>query len=426
MEASCFPPMAAFPKAPGFDHTLAFLREGYRFVSRRCDRLGSDGFIARLMLRRVVCLRGAAAAELVYSPERVTRVGAMPITVVKLLQDFGSVQMLDDGAHRARKALFMRIGSVAESRRMAGIMAEEWSAYFRASASGDVVLLEAANTILTRAALRWVGIDSDNENAGRRCRELTAMFETPAMIGPRHWRAQILRRRAERWAQRVIRRARGDGFERGDGLLDAIVSHRNSGGELLAPDIAAIELLNVLRPTVAASRFIVFAAMALHEHPDWRQRFAAGDDSQLNAFVTEVRRLAPFFPVIGARARMAFDWRGHAFAAGDWMVLDLYGTNRDRRLWPDADAFRPERFATKAPGLYEFVPQGAGITEETHRCPGESIVTEIMMAAVRLLTRGMRYRLPEQDLSIDLARIPARPASGFRIGEACMKPDSTR
>lgn len=59
------------------------------------------------------------------------------------------------------------------------------------------------------------------------------------------------------------------------------------------------------------------------------------------------------------------------------------------------------------------MPQGAGVTEQTHRCPGESIVTEIMMTAARLLTRGMTYELPRQDLSVDLSRMPARPQSGF-------------
>ncbi len=35
---------SAFPTRPGFDSTLAFLREGYGFVGRTCDTLGSDAF----------------------------------------------------------------------------------------------------------------------------------------------------------------------------------------------------------------------------------------------------------------------------------------------------------------------------------------------------------------------------------------------
>jgi fatty-acid peroxygenase len=37
----------------------------------------------------------------------------------------------------------------------------------------------------------------------------------------------------------------------------------------------------------------------------------------------------------------------------------------------------------------------------------------LIMEAVRLLTREMEYETPPQDLTVDLGRIPARPASGF-------------
>ncbi|MDF2096949.1 hypothetical protein [Aquibaculum arenosum] len=78
------------PRLEGFDHTLPFLREGYDFISRRCDRLQSDRFLTRLMLRPVLCTRGAEAAEMVYEGGRFTRQGALPPTTLRLLQDKGS------------------------------------------------------------------------------------------------------------------------------------------------------------------------------------------------------------------------------------------------------------------------------------------------------------------------------------------------
>jgi hypothetical protein len=50
---------------------------------------------------------GAEAAEIFYGGDRFTRVGAMPITVLKLLQDVGSVQLLDVAAPRHRKGMFL-------------------------------------------------------------------------------------------------------------------------------------------------------------------------------------------------------------------------------------------------------------------------------------------------------------------------------
>jgi fatty-acid peroxygenase len=152
--------------------------------------------------------------------------------------------------------------------------------------------------------------------------------------------------------------------------------------------------------------------MALHEHPEARHPIAAGDAAYLLWFVQEVRRLSPFFPFIAGRVCNPFEWRGYEFANGAWVILDLYGTNRDPRSWSDPAQFRPERFI-EPPNAFELVPQGAGDVRFTHRCPGENLTVQLMQTAVQLLVRSMRYHVPRQDLTVDLARIPALPRSGF-------------
>src|ERR1700752_5342083 len=107
--------MRAIPRSPVFDSTLALGREGYGFIGNQCERLGTDIFRTRLMLKHVVCMRGTCAAEIFYTGDRFTRVGAMPVTVLKLLQDYGSVQLLDGAAHRRRKRMFLGIGSAGEA-----------------------------------------------------------------------------------------------------------------------------------------------------------------------------------------------------------------------------------------------------------------------------------------------------------------------
>jgi fatty-acid peroxygenase len=174
-------------------------------------------------------------------------------------------------------------------------------------------------------------------------------------------------------------------------------------------------VVNVLRPVVAVGRYIGFAAMALHQNPDWRARFASGDLALLEPFAEEVRRLYPFFPAVGGRACRRFEWRGHAFAPGDWVVLDLHGTNHDPALHPEPQAFRPERGLSWRDQGFAFVPQGAGDTHRTHRCPGEAVTVAITAEAVRLLCQELSWEMPPQDLGIDLARIPARPASGVLL-----------
>jgi fatty-acid peroxygenase len=98
--------------------------------------------------------------------------------------------------------------------------------------------------------------------------------------------------------------------------------------------------------------------------------------------------------------------------------MGLYGTNRDPRSWENPEAFRPERFRGLAIGPYEFIPQGGGAHADTHRCPGEWVTMGQMKIITRLLVREMRCVVPDQDLGIDLGRLPALPNSGFVMRDA--------
>jgi fatty-acid peroxygenase len=183
---------------------------------------------------------------------------------------------------------------------------------------------------------------------------------------------------------------------------------------LLDTEVAAVELINVLRPVVAVARFVAFAALALHEHPECVQKIQA-DEDYLEMFVQEVRRFYPFFPFVGGRVRNAFDWRGRRYTTGTWVLLDLHGTDHDARAWGNPEEFRPERFRRWGGSAFDFVPQGGGDHCNGHRCPGEWATIALMKRAVRLLTGSMSYEVPEQDLRISLSRMPTVPKSRFVI-----------
>ena len=98
------------------------------------------------------------------------------------------------------------------------------------------------------------------------------------------------------------------------------------------------------------------------------------------------------------------------------VMLDLHGTNHDPRSWTNPHDFRPERFKDWKGNAFSLIPQGAGGFDEGHRCPGEWITIELMKVAVDFLARRIAYDVPEQDLRIDRARLPALPRSRFVIG----------
>ena len=411
--------MPGIPRDESFDATLALIRDPYGFIAARCGRYGSDVFRTRFLLRETICMTGPEAARLFYDRDRFVRAGAMPGRVRATLLGRGGVQGLDDAAHRHRKRMLMSLMTPGRIAELSGLVRARWRTHAErwASARGEVALYDEAREILARAACAWAGVPLAEHEAGRRTRELTALFAYAGAIGPAHWWSRLARRSAERWIGSVVRQVRAGGIDPPEGCpLRVVASHRDLGGELLAPRTAAVEVLNLLRPTVAVAVFVAQAAHALHLHPECRRALAGGQDRHAELFVQEVRRFYPFFPAVAARVRRDFDWNGHRFSRGTRVLLDLYGTDHDPRTWEAPEEFRPERFRTWDRSPFGFIPQGGGDHDAGHRCAGEWITIELMKAAVGFLAGGLSYDVPEQDLTIDRSRLPALPRSGFVMG----------
>ena len=409
--------MPDIPRDQSPESTLALLRDPYGFVSKRCARLQSDVFQARIRLRPTICMQGAAAAEVFYDPDRFVRQSATPGRIQKTLFGRGGVQGLDDAAHRHRKQLFLSLMGTDRLRYLVQINREWWDTITREWMSmGKIVLYTQMQEVLTRSVCAWAGVPLAEAQVKQRTRELTALFDQAGSVGPRHWQARFARRSAERWIAGLVEDIRANRYmPPAESAAYRIARHRELNGELLSPRIAAVELLNVLRPTVAVSVYIVFAALALHQYPACRERLAAGESGYAELFVQEVRRFYPFFPLVAARVRQAFDWNGYRFPAGRMVMLDLYGTNHDARTWEQPGEFHPERFRRWDESAFNFIPQGGGSYEVNHRCPGEWITIELMKVALDVLAGRLAYNVPAQDLRINYSRLPALPHSHFVI-----------
>lgn len=231
------------------------------------------------------------------------------------------------------------------------------------------------------------------------------MIDGAGSFGPRNLRGRALRLRTEAWARQVLRDAPPET------IAARVAGHRAADGQSLDERTAAVEFLNLLRPTVAIARFIVFAALALHLHPEWRSRVTEDEETRL-AFAQEVRRTTPFFPVVGGTAARDMEWDGVRFTRGDWVILDLFATNRDPQLWSDPCTFDPTRFMSSEPHHNALVPQGGGFYEDGHRCPGEPATVDLLASAVGRLATA-QYAVPGQDFRVDLRRFPAQPEDGF-------------
>ncbi|MGO1167942.1 MAG: cytochrome P450 [Janibacter sp.] len=353
--------------------------------------------------RPALMVAGEDAVKLFCDQDVMVREGAVPAPLSDELFGAGTIHGLDGAIHAHRKATHLAALDEDEVSSLTHALARSWD-----QVVGDVrprpgdELFDVVVEALGAAALDWAGVGSTD--ASERSRDLMRIVDGFGSVGPRHLRGRRARRRCEAWARSAIREAR---THEGTAPVDRVAAATDTAGELLSEEVAAVELLNLVRPLVAVAYFAAFIPVALRERPDWRGRVdARGDDVARRAFVHELRRHYPFVPMLAARSVRDVDWHGHRIRRGQRVLLHVVATNHDPRLWEAPWSFRPERFEGIEPGPYEFVPQGGGDVHRGHRCPGESAVVEALI----FLTRHIAGWPDEgQELTFDTTRMPTHP-----------------
>ncbi|TCC00170.1 cytochrome P450 [Micromonospora zingiberis] len=397
------------------DDTLTLAIQGYGWLPNRLRRSPTDVVRTRLLGQTAVALRGPDAVRFFYDERHIRRHGAIPEPLRGTLFGKGAVHSLDGEQHRVRKAMFTALLMGGGFDGLVTRAEAAWDAAARSWSGRPVVLFDETAPVLTSAVCDWAGVPVEPQDTSALAADLIAMVDGFATAGPRHWHARRARGRRERWLAGLVDQVRQGELTVSPGsALAAVVEHRDSDGELLDPRTAAVELLNIIRPTVAVTWFVTFAGHALHRWPEHRDRLRAGDAAFAEAFANEVRRFYPFAPFVGGRAATDLTWQGTAIPAGAIVLLDLYGQNHDSRLWADPYRFDPDRFVGRDIGPFDLVPQGGGDPRTGHRCPGEQITVALLRALAVRLAR-LDYAVPAQDMDIPLHRIPTRPTSGLLI-----------
>jgi len=401
----------------GIDNTLALSREGYLFIKNRADKYKSDIFETNLFGKKVICMTGKEAAMIFYDSKRFKRHGAAPKRVQKTLLGENAVQGMDGKAHIHRKALFLSLMSPESEKHLAGIVEREWKAAIpKWENATEINIFKEAKDILCKSACLWAGVPLPESEVTSRAEDFAAMVDAFGAVGPRHWKGRTARTKTEEWVKTLIENVRvGRQKVSEKSVLYVMAFHKELDGSLLDSGMAAIELINVIRPIVAISTYIAFTALACNEFPEHKRKLLSGNRDELEMFVQEVRRYYPFTPFVGAKVKDDFVWQQCELKKGDLVMLDVYGINHDSRIWSDPYSFQPERFKDFSGNPFEFIPQGGGDSSKGHRCPGEGIATEIMKVSLDFLVNKVEFKVPEQDLSYDMAKIPTYPKSGFII-----------
>ncbi|WP_110929718.1 cytochrome P450 [Bacillus massiliglaciei] len=398
------------------DNSILLLKEGYNFIQNRCEEYQTDIFETRLLGKKAICMKGEEAARMFYNTDLFQRSGMIPKRIQKSLFGENAIQTLDGSLHEHRKVLFLSLMTPLKIEKLSKIYRAFWQRKLEGwRTSQHVILFEEAQEILCRAVCEWSGVPLPEQDVTRRAEDFISMVDAFGAVGPRYQKGKKARARAEEWIMEIITEIRnGERKVPEETAIHAMAWHRDASGSLLDVRMASIELINVLRPVVANAYFLAFAPLALHDFPETQQKLTGQRKNKYAEwFCQEVRRFYPFAPFLGAGVRKDFMWKDYHFKAGQMVLLDLYGTNHDPRLWTDPEIFKPERFENWSGGLFDLIPQGGGDPRKGHRCPGEGITLEIMKISVELLVNEMEYEVPNQDLHYSLARMPSLIESGF-------------
>ena len=110
----------------------------------------------------------------------------------------------------------------------------------------------------------------------------------------------------------------------------------------------------------------------------------------LDAVIKEVLRLRPVIPAVGRRLKEPMKLGGFDIPAGELLVPVSFLTHRMPALYPEPEAFKPERFVDVKPDPYAWFPFGGG----ARRCLGMTfslhemkVVLASVLASVRLRKR---------------------------------------
>lgn len=395
------------------------LDEGYLLLSELRKEANAPVVKARLLNKEVIAIYGKEAAKKFYDPRNFKREGAMSKIVLKTLFGENGVQTLDGQAHEHRKTIFMDLMTPKRMEEYHRILDKNLTQKLDRQ-QGQFELFDLAKDVLFRSICEWAGIDLSQltkKEVDQLAEYQISMISSAVTNPATHIKGIDNRKKSEKWAQSLIENARINPVAgKEDVALYAFAKATDDHGELLPIDVAAVELLNVIRPTVALTVWIALMGHALFSRPDIYQRLHAEFDQLQDSFIQEMRRYYPFFPMLPAFAIQDVEVDGYLIPKDSWVVLDLYGTNHDDRMIETPEVFRISRYLGKEKHIsydeeYEMIAQGGGEFKTMHRCAGEWITLHTLRVFSDQLVNKYQFSIPEQDWSIPMNQFPTYPKS---------------
>jgi len=230
---------------------------------------------------------------------------------------------------------------------------------------------------------------------------------------------QLMARADELVLAEVARHRGYDDLEDRDDVLSLLLQARHEDGSGMSDSELRDELMTLLvagHETTATA--LGWAVERLVRHPDALAQTVAeaADDGgpYTEAVIQETLRLRPVIPVVARHVKQPFELGDHLIPVGATITPCILLMHRRPDVYPDPNAFRPERFLEQPPGTYTWIPFGGGV----RRCIGASFALFEMRVVLSTL-------LAQATVAVDPARsgregtrrraITLTPARGARV-----------
>ncbi len=209
------------------------------------------------------------------------------------------------------------------------------------------------------------------------------------------------------------RRQRASG---GSDVLSMMIAARDEDGRAMTDVELRDELVTLLlagHETTATS--LAWAFERLLAMPETlaalRADLAAGRDDHVDAVIKETLRVRPILPIVARFVREPFELAGYTIPPGVRITPCIYLVHRRADLYPDPEAFRPERWLGVKPDPYTWLPFGGGL----RRCLGMAFAMFEMRIVLQTVIPRVRLRLADGPARVVRRAITLAPSHGTRV-----------
>jgi cytochrome P450 len=411
------------PRAPALWQTLAWMSRPGAFLQGVHRRFGDPATIRTYWTPEPMVLFSG--------PEAVREVFALPAEIApagqswEFLRPFAgphSILVIDGDEHLRERRLLQKPFH-GEQMRALGPMIGELARAELATWEGPVNTLERMRALTLEIMLRVVFGTRDEREFGqlhdavegalagvRSLPRVLAMAVAMKDLGPwSPWgRFRIAVERFDALLYELLARRRSEPDD-GASVLSLLLGQRDEDGNPPTPQHLRDQLVALLmggHDSSAAS--LAWAFERLARSPQVHARLREGDPAYLDAVVREVLRVRPALTIAPRLLLEPARIAGRTIPAGVQVAACLWLAMRREDLWPDAAAFRPERWLDGTPAdRMSWIPYGGGV----RRCAGapfaELEMREVLRAAAAL-DFGPAQPAPERARRSMLVVVPER------------------